>query len=269
MRPHQQWTELELFEAVGLEDDLALREFTARIERCVRWKLGGRGESEVQEVCDRVREKLEGLRRRGFSGNNRAFRTYLYRVVSSQVVEIRTERGKEVSLEESVDLPGGGARPLGELAKEMINPHWDALKGLEAAHEQDLLRAAFARLDERCRQLLQEREVERRPEQEIAARLHMTVSNVWTALYRCKERLYRLLIATLCARSDRDWQARISRLVEKLVEPLATVFRLWWEEKRTIREIARHLQRDEGEVKDLLARAKAGLWRLVQEGDVL
>jgi DNA-directed RNA polymerase specialized sigma24 family protein len=148
----------------------------------------------------------------------------------------------------------------------MINPHWDALKELEGVQEQDLVRAAFARLDERCRQLLWEREVERAPEKETAARLHMTLSNVWTALHRCKERLYRLLLLTLCAGTEPDVQAKISRLVEKLVEPPATVFRLWWEEKRTIREIARHLQRDEREVKELLARAKAGLWRLAQEG---
>lgn len=269
MRWHRQWTELELFEAIGRGEAVALRELNGRIERCVRWKLGKGGESEIQEVCDRVREKLEGLRRRGFSGHEKAFRTYLYRVVASQVVEVQRERGAQVSLEASVELPGGDSKPLGELAKEMIEPHWDALKELATRQEQEILRAAFARLDERCRQLLWEREVERRREQEIAAHLGMTLANVWASLHRCKERLYRLVLAILCAGSDPDWEAKVSRLAEKLAEPLATVFRLWWEENRTIRAIAEHLRGDEQEAKELLARAKAGLWQLAQEAGAL
>lgn len=265
MRWHRQWTELDLFEAVSRGDAVSLRELNARIERCVRWAFGRGGESEVQEVCDRVRERLEGLRRRGFSGNNQAFRTYLYRVVASQVVEVQRERAHQVSLDEPVDLPNGDTKRLEELAKEMVEPRWDTLKKLVAEHEQGLLRAAFARLDDRCRQLLWEREVERRPEQEIAARLQMTLSNVWASLHRCKERLYRVLLATLCAGADPDWRAKVARLAEKLVEPMATVFRLWWEENRTIREIAQHVGREEREVKEFLARAKAGLWQLAQE----
>jgi len=265
MRPHQKWTEIELFQTIDHGDEGALKEFNARIERCVRWVFGRGGESEVQEVCDRVRERLEGLRRRGFSGNNQAFRTYLYRVVASQVVEVRREGAHQVSLDEPVDLPDGATKTMGELAKEMIEPRWDALKELAAEQEQGLLRAAFARLDDRCRQLLWEREVERRPEQEIATRLQMTLSNVWASLHRCKERLYRFLLATLCAGSDRDWQTKVSELAKKLVEPFATVFRLWWEENRTIREIAEHVGREEREVKEFLARAKAGLWQLAQE----
>jgi RNA polymerase sigma factor (sigma-70 family) len=236
---------------------------------CVRWKLGRGGQSEVQEICARVREKLEGLRRRGFSGSNQAFRAYLYRVVASQVVEVGRERAHEVSLDTPVDLPGGDTRPLGEVAKDMIDPAWDALTSLGARHEQSLLRAAFARLDERCRRLLWEREVERRPEQEVAARLGMTLSNVWARLHRCKDRLYWALLRTVCAGSDQDWRAKVSRLAEKLVEPLATVFRLWWDENRTIREIANRLHRDEAEVKELLSRAKAGLWQLAQEAGAL
>ena len=264
MRPHRQRTELELFRAIDHADETALKEFNARIERCVRWKLGKGSESEVEEVCDRIREKFEGLRRKGFSGNNQAFRVYLYKVVASQVVQIRRGQASQVSLDETVDL-ADGSKSLGEVAKEMIDPHWDALKDLAAGQEKGIVQAAFARLDERCRRLLLEREVEQRPEQEIAARLHITLSNVWASVHRCKERLYRLLLATVCARVDPDWQAAVSRLAETLAEPFATVFRLWWEENCTIRAIAVQLNRDEQAVKELLARAKAGLWQLAQE----
>ncbi len=269
MRSHRQASELELFEAIGRGDGAALRELNARIERCTRWKLGRGGESEIQEVCDRAREKLEGLRRRGFSGNDQAFRTYLYRVVASQIVEVLREGAHQVSLEAPVDLPGGEAKPLAELAKGMIDPHWGALGELGARQEQETLRAAFARLDERCRQLLLAREVERRPEREIAARLQMTLGNVWASLHRCKDRLYRFLLETVCAGSDPEWRAKISELAGKLTEPFATVFRLWWGENRTIREIANHLRHEDREVKELLARAKAAVWQLAQEGGAL
>jgi DNA-directed RNA polymerase specialized sigma24 family protein len=151
----------------------------------------------------------------------------------------------------------------------MIDPYWDTLKVLEKRAEQELVRVAFARLDDRCRQLLLEREVERRAEQEIALRLNMTLSSVWVSLHRCKERLYRLLLGSLCAGSDPDWRGMVSRLGEKLVEPLATVFRLWWVENRTIREIGNAVHRQERETRDLLARAKVAVWQLAQESGAL
>ncbi len=262
-------TELELFESSGRGDAAALRELNDRIERCVRSRLGGGSESEIHEICDRVRERFERLRVRGFSGVNQAFRTYLYRVVASQVVQVRMERAGEGSLDDLVDMPQGGAKTLGEFAKGMIDPAWDILKELETKQEHHLIRTAFARLEGRCRKLLWEREVERRPEQEVAERLQMTLANVWASMHRCKERLYRLLLLTLAAGSDPDAQVKVSRLAEKLIEPLRTVFRLWWEEQRTIRDIAKSLNRDEREVKYLLSRAKAGIWHLAQESGTL
>jgi hypothetical protein len=61
----------------------------------------------------------------------------------------------------------------------------------------------------------------------------------------------------------------VSRLGEKLVEPLATVFRLWWVENRTIREIGNAVHRQERETRDLLARAKVAVWQLAQESGAL
>jgi RNA polymerase sigma factor (sigma-70 family) len=264
MAPGLPRTEIELFEAVGQGDTMALKEYQSRIERCVRFRMGRAGEIEIQEVCDRIGEKLEGLRRRGFSGNNQAFRVYLYRVVASQVVEVRRERAALVSLDAPVELPDGGSKTLGELANEMIEPHWNVLKEMAAQQEASWLRDALEGLDGRCRQLLLHREVERLPEQEIADRLQMTLSNVWASLHRCKERLYRRLLA-MWAGEDSLWKPKVSHLAEKLMEPLATIFRLWWDENRTIREMDQQLRREERDVKELLARAKAGVWQLAQE----
>lgn len=158
MKSYQAWGELELFQAVGRGDPEAFSEFKTRIERCVR-SLGkewsrGIDEAEIPEIIGRVLEKLEGLRRRGFTGGNPEFRTYLYKVVSSQAVEVLREPINQVSLENPIELPSGGTKPLRELLEGMIDPHWDALKEMEAKEEQMKLQEAFRRLDERCQQLL-------------------------------------------------------------------------------------------------------------------
>ncbi len=266
---YQQWTELELFEAVGRGDDGAFGEFKARIERCVRFVAADRGRgmdgADREEVTGRVLAKLEGLRQRGFSGNNQAFRTYLYKVVASQAVELVKERAHLVSLDQPVELPDGEMKPLRERLAELIESRWNVLKELEAQGEIDLFRDAWAALDERCRGLLWLKEVERHPEREIAETLKMTVSNVWASIHRCKDKLSRLLLTTIYRARDPVWQEKITSLARKLVDPLATIFGLWWGESCTIREIARRLHREEAEVKELLARAKAAVWQLAQE----
>ncbi len=269
MKPYRAWSELELFQAIGQGDQRALSEFKTRIERCARDL--GKGwarridETEIEEITSRVLAKLEGLRQRGFTGGNPEFRTYLYKVVTSQTVEVGREQAHQVSLDEPIELPDGETKPLRELAEGLIDPHWSTLKEVEVKEERRRLREAFHRLDERCRELLWAKEVEGHPEQEIADRLQMTLSNVWASLHRCKERLYRLLLASMGAGSDPAWQEKIARLAERLTQPLAEVFQLWWRENRSIKEIARRLQREEQEIKVLLARAKAGVWQLAQE----
>lgn len=269
MKSYRAWSELTLFQAIGQGDEKALSEFKIRIERCGRHLGKGWarpvGETEIQEIVSRVLEKLEGLRRRGFTGGNAGFRTYLYKVVASQAVEVRKEQTQHISLDEPIEMPNGETKPLRELAGAMINPHWSALKELEVKEERRRLQEAFQRLDERCQKLLWAKEVERHREQEIAAHLQMTLSNVWASLHRCRERLYQLLLASLQAGKDSARREKITRLAERLTQPLAEVFQLWWRENRSLKEIARHLQREEREIKELLARAKAAVWQLAQE----
>jgi RNA polymerase sigma factor (sigma-70 family) len=273
MKQYREWSELKLFHAIGQGDEKALTEFKSRIERCARalWKkqYGSIMETKIEQICERVLGKFEALRLRGFTGGNQAFRTYLYKAVASGAVEARREQHRHVSLDQPIDMPNGETKVLRDLAEGMIDPHWSALDQLELKEEQNRVREAFARLDKRCQELLWAKEVEKRSEQEISTRLQMTLGNVWASLYRCKERLYRLLLVAFCAGSAQEWGAKVSRLAEKLPEPLATVFRLWWEEKRTIREIAITTRRDEREAKELLSRAKAGVWQLAQETGTL
>lgn len=250
---------------MGTGDERAYRELKARIERIVRARGSRISASDLDEVTGRVLSKLEGLRQRGFSGNNQAFRTYLYKVVASQAVEVWKEQAHLISIDATVDLPDGETKPLRDRLAEMIESNWDVLKGLESREEAHLFRTAWVCLDERCRELLWLREVERRPEREIAKVLKITVSNVWASLHRCKEKLYRLVLAAIYQTQDQDWQAKVTDLARKLVEPLATIFTLWWDENCTIREIARRLRREELEVKELLARAKAAVWEFAQE----
>ena len=264
-QPVQTWTELDLFQAVGQESVEALEELAHRIERCVRWQLGSRGEEEVQEVCDRVRDKLEALRRRGFSGEPRAFRTYLFRVVASQVVEVKRDAARVVSLDTVIDLPGGGTQTLRDVAAQMVDRHGDIVEELGRREQGELVRQALAQLDDRCRRLLWQREVDGSAEREIGARLGLSVSNVGASLHRCRERLYRVLLATRAAGRDRDWEGAVSRLSDSLADPMRVVFGLWWTEHKPVRQISAQLGRSEHEVKDLLARAKAAVWRLAQE----
>lgn len=260
------WTELELFEALTREPEKTVGELSARIERCVRWQLGRAGEAEVLEVRDRVIEKLEALHRRGFSGDAKAFRVYLYRVVASQVVEVKREASRWLSLDAVIDLPSGARKVVRELAEEIVaSGAGDALKMLDQRQEHEFVRIALARLDDRCRRLLWEREVERQPERAIADGFGLSVTNVGVSLHRCRERLYRLLLAARCATLDRRWERVVAHLGGRLSEPLRTIFELWWSERRSTRDIAGRVGRRETEVRDLLARAKAGVWRLAQE----
>lgn len=127
MKPYQAWSELELFQAIGQGDKKALSEFKTRIERCardLRKKWSTRlDEDTVREIINRVLEKLESLRLRGFTGGNPEFRTYLYKVVASQAVEVRKEQTQHISLNEPIELPDGETKPLRELAEGMIDPH--------------------------------------------------------------------------------------------------------------------------------------------------
>jgi RNA polymerase sigma factor (sigma-70 family) len=269
MKPYRGWSELELFQAIGTGDGWAFQEFKSRLERCgraVRSKMGGKiGEVDIEEIGARSLEKLEALRQRGFTGGNQEFRTYLYKVVASQSVEVMKETMHETSLDQEIELPDGARKPLREVAAQMIDPEWGALRGLEAKAERNKFMDAFERLDERCRKLLWQRHVEHRPEEEIANSLGMTLSNVWASVSRCRERLYRVLLLCVHKAGDTAWREKITALAQRLSHPSAEVFQLWWGENCSVKEIARRLQHQEREVKELLARAKAGVWMLAQE----
>ena len=269
MRPYREWSELELFQAIGTGDDRAFREFKNRVERCARFvgnKTGGRiGETDIEEIGSRSLEKLEGLRQRGFTGGNQEFRTYLYRVVASQSIEVLKEKANQFSLDEEIELPDGGRKPLREIGAQMVDPQWGTLHELEEKAERASVMEAFNQLDERCQQLLWQRHVEHRPEVEIAKNLGMTLSNVWVSVDRCRDRLYRLLLFCVHQARDSAWKEKITALAKHLSQPLAEVFQLWWGGNCSIKEIARRLQRQEREVKELLARSKAAIWQLAQE----
>lgn len=269
MNSYREWSELELFQAIEKGDERAFREFESRIERCA-WSVGKKmgwsiREAKIEEIVARCLEKLEALRQRGFTGGNPAFRTYIYRVVASQSVEVLKETTNQISLDEEIELPDGGRKLLREIGSQMIDPCWDTLHGLEEKAERASVMEAFSQLDTRCRQLLWQRHVEHRQEVEIAKDLGMTLSNVWVSVDRCRDRLYRLLLFCVHRARDTAWKEKITALAKDLSQPLADVFRLWWGDNCSIKEIARQLQRQEREVKELLAKSKAAIWQLAQE----
>ena len=269
MSSYREWPELELFQAIERGDERAFREFESRIERCARsvgkkmgWSIR---EANIEEIVARCLEKLEALRQRGFTGENLAFRTYIYRVVASQSVEVLKETTNQISLDQEIELPDGGRKLLREIGAQMVDPQWGTLHELEEKAERASVMEAFDQLDERCQKLLWQRHVEHRPEVEIAKKLGMTLSNVWVSVNRCRDRLYRLLLFCVHQARDTAWKDKITALAKDLSQPLAEVFQLWWGGNCSIKEIARRLQRQDREVKELLAKSKAAIWQLAQE----
>jgi RNA polymerase sigma factor (sigma-70 family) len=235
------------------------------IETRARYLVGSLGESAVQDVYDLVRDKLERLRARGFIGPAAGFSAYLNKVISGQVIDVRTRYARLTWLDEPVDAEASNAQTRGELLAEEVGVEGpEALKRLVRAEDGDLVRGAFAKLELRCRQVLQARAIEERPEREVAQELGLSVANVAVTLHRCRRRLLVLLLEEIRSASDPHWRSWLESLVDKLQDVQAKVFRLWWERWST-EDIAREIGRDETHARWLLARAKFHVWQLARE----
>jgi|SRR5947199_3208293 len=128
-------SELELFRTVGSAASPAdLEEFTDRLRRCVHWVLhrmaGGHAVAgEAEDIVSEAVLRLEQLRDRGFSGGEREFRSYLYKVVVSACVEAMNHQRWTASLDAPVTMPDGEEKPLGEIVKGMVDPLLSAEAG--------------------------------------------------------------------------------------------------------------------------------------------
>src|SRR2546427_3910643 len=162
-------SELELFRALGAEDDPRnLAEFRNRLGRCVHWVLRrmAKGHTVAGEADDIVADallRLEQLRERGFSGGEREFRSYLYKVVVSACVEALNHTRWEMSLDAPVTWQDGEETPLAMVAKGMVDPLLSAEATLAGEEEGERLRQALERLDPRCRDLLRRVSIEGGP----------------------------------------------------------------------------------------------------------
>jgi DNA-directed RNA polymerase specialized sigma24 family protein len=130
--------------------------------------------------------------------------------------------------------------------------------------EDDVVRRASTRLEVRCRQVLEARAVEERPEREVARELGLSVANVAVTLHRCRRRLLVFLLEEIRSASDPGWRSWLEGIIDDLPDAQAKVFRLWWE-RRPIGDIAGQIGCDETQARWLLARAKAQIWLLARE----
>ena len=121
-------SELDLFLAVAREEDpAALAELTDRLRRCVFWVLnrmanGRRLFGDIDDIVSESRLRLERLRDRGFRGGAPEFKSYLYKVVTSACIDASQARRWTDSLDTPITMPDGDERPLGEIARAMVDP---------------------------------------------------------------------------------------------------------------------------------------------------
>lgn len=262
-------SELELFRAVARAANPAdLTEFADRIRRCVHWVLrrmagGHTVTGEVEDIVSDALLRLEQLRERGFSGGEREFRSYLYRVVVSACVEAMNHRRWAASLDAPVTLADGDERPLGEILKGMVDPLLTRDHTLAQEEEGQRVRRALERLDARCRELLRRFHMEGTPIRELARGTR--VNTIEVALTRCRQRLYGAFLSLYVEGGDPGWRARVAETAARLSGELAKVFRAWWVENRSVLAISRELGLPPAEAKALLGRAKLEVWRLLSE----
>jgi len=262
-------SELELFRAVASAANPGdLAEFADRLRRCAHWVLrrmagGHTVTGEADDIVSDALLRLEQLRERGFSGGEREFRSYLYKVVVSACVEAMNHRRWAVSLDAPVTLPDGEERPLGEIVKGMVDPLLGPDHALAQEEEGQRIRRALDRLDARCRELLRRFHMEGTPIRELARGTR--INTVEVTLTRCRQRLYAAFLSLYVEAGDPRWRARVAEVATRLSGELAKVFRAWWLDNRSVLAISREIGREPAEARALLGRAKAEVWRLLSE----
>jgi RNA polymerase sigma factor (sigma-70 family) len=262
-------SELELFQALGQGDPTAFRELSARVGRCVRAVLNTMGQGrrllgEVEDLSADAVERLERLRGR-FRGGNAEFRSYLYKTVASRCVEATKRQQRTVSLETPIALPDGEEKPLGDLLKELVDPHLPALAQAEEKEERKRVRLALERLSERCRHLLWGFHVEGAPVKRLAEKEGARPNVIEVTLARCRERLYRAVLHTFLRESDGTLREAVTKVAGRLAGSMGEIFRAWWVEGRSPTQIASRLGLEPGQVRRELARGKIQVWRFLQE----
>lgn len=259
-----------MFRVVGSAGNPAdLAELSDRLRRCVHWVLrrmagGGAATGEAEDIVSDALLRLEQLRGRGFSGGDREFRSYLYKVVVSACAEAMNHRRWTASLDAPVTLPDGEEKPLGEVVKGMVDPLLAADQALARAEEGQRVRQALEGLDARCRELLRRFHLEGVPIKELARGTRLNTIEV--ALTRCRQRLYIAFLRLYVEGADAGWRARVVEAATRLSGELAKVFRAWWFENRSVLAISRELGVEPAETRRLLSAAKVEVWRLLGEG---
>lgn len=264
-------SELELYLALpGDDGPAAMRELSDRLRRCAHWVLnrmpGGHALSgEIEDIVGDAHLRLEQLRERGFQGGPPQFKTYLYKVVVSACVEAANRRRFTDSLDAPVTLPEGDEKPLGEVLREMVDPHLAPPAVLENAEETARVRRALEGLDPRCRELLRRFHLEEVPISELARRERARPNTIEVALTRCRTRLYAAFLASYAEGADPDFKRRVARGAEELPDVPGRVFKAWWVESRSVADIGKELGLAPAETRHLLAKAKFEVWRLLGE----
>ena len=268
MRPGR--SELELFRALGAEEDPRnLAEFSNRLRRCVHWVLRrmAQGQTVASDADDIVADallRLEQLRERGFSGGEREFRSYLYKVVVSACAEALNHRRWEASLDAPVTSQDGEETPLAMVAKGMIDPLLSADATLVGEEERERLRQALERLDERCRDLLRRFHLEGVPIRDLAQGTRLNTVEV--VLTRCRRRLYAKFLALYVGGADARWREQVTKTAAQLSGDLGKIFMAWWNENQSVPAMSRQFGLPAAEAKQRLGRAKREVWRLLSEG---
>src|SRR2546422_1850828 len=223
---------------------------------------------EAEDIVSEALLRLEQIRGRGFSGGEREFRSYLYKVVVSACVEALNHRRWTASLDAPVTMPDGEEKPLGEIVKGMVDPLLSAEAVVVQEEQGDRLRQAIERLDARCRELLSRFHLEGMPIRDLARAQGARVNTIEVTLTRCRQRLYTMFLSLYAAGGDVGWRQRVTQAATKLSGELAKVFTAWWNENRSVLAISRELGMTPAETKRLLSAAKLEVWRLVSEGGV-
>ena len=265
-------TELELFRALETAGATAedFEEFSDRLRRCTQWVLnrmtGGHALwGEVEDIVGEARLRLEALRERGFSGGAPEFKSYLYKVVVSVCVEAAKRRRWTQSLDAPVGLPDGEEKPLRDVVDGMIAPALGADLEVAQTEEAGRVRAALARLDARCRTLLQQFHVEETPIKEIARRAGTRANTVEVALTRCRARLYAAFLSLYLEGADHAWRPRVTEMARRVSGQAGRMFTAWWTENRSVTDVSKELGVSPAEGRRLLTQAKLEVWRALQE----
>jgi len=259
-------------------DQTALAELSSRLARCVNFVLNQYGWYRAATVAmreDIVQESLVRLFecfRRGFTGVDAQFKTYLYRVVYSVTSSEVKQARNTLSLDQEVAKADGSFVPLRDLIMLQITP-WagriidptDPVEGIARAEQAGRAAEALAALNPKDREVLRLFEVEGLSTREVARRMGDTEGSISVRLHRCRDRMCRAYLRTLARRPSGVDETWIPSLVERLRQEEAAVVRIWWKEGGSVREIAKRLRIPEDRCKELFDRGKGNLARLAEE----